>query len=48
MTPILEDYNNLVIHYINLDENDLDKVNIFIKKTRFTDQEKYNIYKIFI
>lgn len=48
LTPIFEDYNNLVIHYINLDENDLDKVNSFIKKTRFTDQEKYNIYKIFI
>ena len=48
LTPILEDYNNLVIHYINLEPSDLDKVNNFIKKTRFTDQEKYNIYKIFI
>jgi hypothetical protein len=48
LTPLFEDYNNLVIHYINLDPNDLDKVNNFIKKTRFTDQDKYNIYKIFI
>jgi hypothetical protein len=48
ITPIFEEYNNLVIHYINLEPSDLDKVNNFIKKTRFTDQEKYNIYKIFI
>lgn len=48
LTPIFEDYNNLVIHYINLEPSDLDKVNSFIKKTRFTEQEKYNIYKIFI
>lgn len=48
LTPIFEDYNNLVIHLINLEPSDLDKVNNFIKKTRFTEQEKYNIYKIFI
>ncbi len=48
LTPVFGDYNNLVIHYINLEPSDLDKVNSFIKKTRFTEQEKYNIYKIFI
>ncbi len=48
LTPIFENYNNLVVHYINLDDMDLDKVNNFINKTRFTEQEKYDIYKIFI
>ena len=48
LTPIFDNYNNLAIHYINLDSDDFEKVDSFIKKTRFTEQEKYDIYKIFI
>lgn len=48
LTPIFDNYNNLAIHYINLDSDDFEKVESFIKKTRFTEQEKYDIYKIFI
>ncbi len=48
LTPYIENFNNIIIHYISLNDSDFDKLNKFINKTRFTEKEKNDILKIFI
>ena len=48
LAPLFDEFNKLKINLINVEENILNKIKDFIKKSRFTEQEKNDILKIFI
>jgi hypothetical protein len=48
LTPLFDEFNKLTINSINVEEDILNKIKDFINKSRFTEEEKNNILKIFI
>lgn len=48
LTPLLDQYINLIINSIDIEKVPMDKITRFISKSRFTEQEKRDILNIFI
>jgi hypothetical protein len=48
LSPLFDQYNNLITNSVNIEQSILDKITRFISKSRFAEQEKKDILDIFI
>ena len=48
LSPLFDQYNNLITNSVNIEQSILDKIVRFISKSRFAEQEKKDILDIFI